>query len=268
MQSNDIKEILRQIRAREAGGFELLYQHYFRFMFSVAYSVPDSEEDSYDVIQSVMLRLYRLDEKLFPSEHELSWLRTVVRNEALMYLRREKPSVPLEEAEHLPAPEQKIEDFVDMDAFRSMTDSLNERQKKVVSMKILSGLRPVFKVLRPHPGRAPDRAREIIRQTSGRPPAVRTFLPPPLPEVPLRVRAHGKAEPAQIRLYACGALHAEDLRLPAPLLIQYFLSFYAGPPQLPVQRAARTALHAHGAAAASALIDRPVRWQRSVGQQA
>lgn len=109
-------------------------------MFSIAYSVLNSEEDSYDVVQSVMMRLYQLDPALFPCGHELSWLRTVVKNEALMYLRRKKATVPLEEAEGFPVLDQRIENFVDMDAFHRLTSQLNERQKRVVSMKILGNM--------------------------------------------------------------------------------------------------------------------------------
>ena len=79
MQSNDIKKILKLVKEKDPSGFDLLYQHYFRFLFSTAYSVLNSEEDSYDVIQSLMMRLYQLDQNLFPRDHELSWLRTVVK---------------------------------------------------------------------------------------------------------------------------------------------------------------------------------------------
>ena len=140
MQSNDIKKILELVKEKDPSGFDLLYQHYFRLLFSIAYSVLNSEDDSYDVIQSVMLRLYQLDQNLFPSDHELSWLKTVVKNEALMHLRREKSTVPLEETADFPVLDQRIEDFVDMDAFYQLTAPLNERQKKVVSMKILGDM--------------------------------------------------------------------------------------------------------------------------------
>ncbi len=140
MQNNDTKRILELVKERDPSGFELLYQHLFRFLFSIAYSVLNNEEDSYDVIQSVMMRLYQLDEELFPSDHELNWLKTVVKNEALMHLRREKATVPLEETAEFPALDQRIEDFVDMDAFNELTAPLNERQKKVVSMKILGDM--------------------------------------------------------------------------------------------------------------------------------
>lgn len=140
MQSKNIKQILELVKEKDPAGFDLLYQQYFRFLFSTAYSVLNSEEDSYDVIQSVMMRLYRLDGKLFPAGHELSWLRTVVKNEALMHLRREKATVPLEETAEFPVQDQRITDFVDMDAFHRLTDSLSERQKTVVTMKILGDM--------------------------------------------------------------------------------------------------------------------------------
>lgn len=128
------------MKEKDPSGFDLLYQHDFRFLFSIAYSVLNSEDDSYDVIQSVMLRLYQLDQNLFPSDHELSWLKTVVKNEALMHLRREKSTAPLDETAEFPVLDQRIEDFVGMDAFYQLTAPLNERQKKVVSMKILGDM--------------------------------------------------------------------------------------------------------------------------------
>lgn len=57
MQSNDIKKILALVKEKNPSGFDLLYQHYFRFLFSVAYSVLNSEEDSYDASLSVGSKL-------------------------------------------------------------------------------------------------------------------------------------------------------------------------------------------------------------------
>ncbi len=140
MKTSELGQVLELVKRKDPEGFELLYRHYFRFLFSVAYSVLGSEEDSYDVIQAVMMRLYQMDEKLFPSSHAYSWLKTVVKNEALMHLRREKPTVPLAETAEVPVLDQRIEDFVDMEAFSKLTAPLNERQKKVVSMKILGDM--------------------------------------------------------------------------------------------------------------------------------
>lgn len=140
METQDIKEIVQLIREKDSQGFELLYRHYFRFLFSAAYSILNNEEDCYDVIQTVMMRLYTLDEKLFPSDHELSWFKTVVKNEALMKLRKEKATVPFEEGFELPVQDQRIEDFVDMDQFHTLTAALNEKQRNVVTMKIMGDM--------------------------------------------------------------------------------------------------------------------------------
>lgn len=140
MDQNEIKNTLELIKQRRSEGFDILYNKYFRFMFGIAYSVLNKESDCYDVIQNVMLRLYTMDEKLFPVDYETAWLHTVVKNEALMYLRREKQTVPLDEIQELPAQDLEIEYFVDMDAFNSMTAPLNNKQKQIVSMKVLGGM--------------------------------------------------------------------------------------------------------------------------------
>ena len=140
MHTNDVKQVFELVKKKDPAGFELLYEHYFRFMFSVAYSVLNNEDSCYDVIQSVMLRLYTLEEELFPSDHELSWLRTVVKNEALMRLRREKATAQLEECFELPVYDQRIEDFVNMDEFNALTAALNEKQRKVVTLKIMGDM--------------------------------------------------------------------------------------------------------------------------------
>ena len=140
MNQNEIKNTLQLIKQHKSEGFDVLYNKYFRFMFGIAYSVLNKESDCYDVIQNVMLRLYAMDEQLFPIDHEVAWLHTVVKNEALMYLRREKQTVPLDEVQELPAQDLEIENFVDMDEFNSMTASLNSKQKQIVSMKVLGGM--------------------------------------------------------------------------------------------------------------------------------
>lgn len=149
VETQNIKEIISLIKSRNSLGFDLLYKHYFRFMFSVAYSVLNNEEDCYDVIQTLMLRLLKLDESLFPTDHELSWLRTVIKNEALMKLRKEKQTVPLDDEIEIPVQDKRIEDFVDMEQFKALIAPLNERQRKVVTMKILGDMthKEISKVL-------------------------------------------------------------------------------------------------------------------------
>lgn len=105
----DLKEILALIRTKNPIGFELLYARYYRLLFSTAYAVLRQESDAMDTVQNAALRLYTMDESLFPSDHELAWLHTVVKNEALMVLRKKKPEHSVDELPEIPAPERQLE---------------------------------------------------------------------------------------------------------------------------------------------------------------
>ena len=72
IKDTDLPEILALIRTKNQAGFELLYARYYRFLFSTAYMVLRQESDAMDAVQNAALRLYTMDESLFPSDHELA----------------------------------------------------------------------------------------------------------------------------------------------------------------------------------------------------
>ena len=85
-----------------------------------------------DAVQNAALRLYTMDESLFPSDHELAWLHTVVKNEALMVLRKKKPEHSVDELPEIPVPERQ--------PVQSMLSSLDQKRQNVVTLKVLGGL--------------------------------------------------------------------------------------------------------------------------------
>lgn len=136
----NLKEILALIRIKNPTGFELLYDGYYRFLFSTAYVVLRQESDAMDAVQNAALRLYTMDESLFPSEHEMAWLHTVVKNEALMFLRKKKPEHSVDEIPEIPVPERQLEMLEDMETVQSMLSSLDQKRQNVVTLKVLGGL--------------------------------------------------------------------------------------------------------------------------------
>ena len=81
-------------------------------------------------VQNALIKLFGLNQQKFPKAHELSWLYVVVKNEALMMLRKEKPSADISAFENkLPVMDKEIEDFVDMENYYTLISSLNETQK-------------------------------------------------------------------------------------------------------------------------------------------
>lgn len=136
----DLSEILALIRKKGPTGFELLYARYYRFLFSTAYMVLRQESDAMGAVQNAALRLYTMDESLFPSDHELAWLHTVVKNEALMVLRKKKTEHSVDELPEIPVPERQLEMLEDMETVQSMLSSLDQKRQNVVTLKVLGGL--------------------------------------------------------------------------------------------------------------------------------
>lgn len=136
-----IETIFDLIKNKELRGFELLYEQYFRIMYGIAHSITGNDEASKDVVQNTLIKLFVLEPHKFPKAHALTWLYTVVKNEALMLLRKEKQTIDISTiVEKMPASDKNIENFADMENYYSLISSLNENQKQVVTLKVLGGL--------------------------------------------------------------------------------------------------------------------------------
>lgn len=72
-----------------------LYESYFKTIYGVALSICKDQEQSYDIVQNVILRLKTLPNDKLPSSGEMTWLYTVTKNEALQEMRRDKGALPL-----------------------------------------------------------------------------------------------------------------------------------------------------------------------------
>lgn len=68
----------------------------------------------------------------------LSWLYTVSKNEALNYLRKNKQFVNIEEIYEIKEETDEIEKIIDVHTYNKIINGLNEKEKEIVSLKILS----------------------------------------------------------------------------------------------------------------------------------
>ncbi len=143
MQKNNqtaIEEIFRICRGGDnRTGVELLYRDYYRTMYGIAFSILKKDDAAEDVIHNVVYKLLRLDSAKFPSRHGLSWLYSVTKNEALMFIRSTPVFEYADEIEAILEEDKNIRDLVDMDSFQRMISGLNDTQKQVVTLKVLGG---------------------------------------------------------------------------------------------------------------------------------
>ena len=86
-----------------------------------------------------MLKLFTLPDNKFPTQNELSWLYTVTKNETLSLLRHEKRAEDIEDME-IPAAKTEIDDFVDMQSYYATIKGLTEKQKEIVTLKVLGDM--------------------------------------------------------------------------------------------------------------------------------
>lgn len=138
-QKQPLNEIFALLRQGNKSGLELLYDFHYNKMYGIAFSVLKNKSMAEDVVHNVTYKFMSMDKNLFPTANEDTWLYSVVKNEALMLLRKEKRIVPIKEIRGICLEDKNIEEFVDLNDFNSMIQSLNDKQKTVVWLKILGG---------------------------------------------------------------------------------------------------------------------------------
>ena len=85
-----LKEIFDLMRRDRKAGVRAIYASYYNKMYGIAFSVVRNETLTEDVVQNVCYKLLTVKGELFPVSNESAWLYSVVKNEALTVLRKEK----------------------------------------------------------------------------------------------------------------------------------------------------------------------------------
>ncbi len=135
-----ISTILDLIKNKNQTGFDLLYEHHYKLMFTTAFSVTQNEEDSQDIVQNVAHKLAIMPVKNFPEKGEVSWLYRVVKNEAINYAKSRKQYDNLDEKVQAPLFDKDLSEVFDMENYYTLIEGLNENQKQVVTLKVLGEL--------------------------------------------------------------------------------------------------------------------------------
>ena len=79
--------------------FESTVKRYISMLYRVAFNYLKNKEDREDSVQNVFIRLYHCRKNFKSEEHLKAWLIRVAINECRNYIRQNRRTVPLEEAE-------------------------------------------------------------------------------------------------------------------------------------------------------------------------
>ncbi|MFI3163915.1 MAG: sigma-70 family RNA polymerase sigma factor [Bacillota bacterium] len=135
-----LKAVLELLKIKDKNGVSILYENYYKAMYSISFSVVQNSEISKDAVQNSIIKLWLLDAKKFPSCGEYCWLFTLIKNETLMLIRKEKSCEDITQYVNIGLCDMDIECLFDMDYYNSLISTLNEFQKEIITLKVLGGL--------------------------------------------------------------------------------------------------------------------------------
>lgn len=115
-----------------------IYEQYQAAMERTAMRILNTNADAEDAVQNAFVRVICNFEKIheIPCEKLRPWLITIVKNEALMLLRKRRPTVPLDD---LACPEPRAEDKSGCRELVGLIRSMPETYRTVLELKLISG---------------------------------------------------------------------------------------------------------------------------------
>ena len=134
----ELGRIFKEFKENDMSSYDFSYKEYYSLIYGIVFSILKNKENSEDVVQNVLIKIFSLDKSKFPDRGSLSWLYTVSKNEALNYLRKNKQFVNIEEIYEIKEETDEIEKIIDVHTYNKIINGLNEKEKEIVSLKILS----------------------------------------------------------------------------------------------------------------------------------
>lgn len=136
--NEELRKIFADLKLNNKESYELLYKNYYSLVYGIVFSIIKNKESTEDIVQEVFVKIYNMSKDKFPEKSELSWLYTVAKNEALSFYRKKKQIVSIEEIYEVSEESNEIEELIDKHTYNKIISGLNDQEKEIVSLKILS----------------------------------------------------------------------------------------------------------------------------------
>ena len=136
----ELRELFIEIKYGNNIAFEKLYKNYKNLVYKIAYGILKNSYDSDDIVQIVFEKIYSIDKDKLPTRNEYSWLYSVTKNETINYLNKKKNHIELEEIYEIEDNNNEINELINKDSYNRLIGKLNENEKEIISLKILSNL--------------------------------------------------------------------------------------------------------------------------------
>lgn len=135
----ELHVLFEKIKNKEDGALDELYKKYSKLIINISFSIVKNREIAEEVLQTIFLKLIQLSPEKIPTKNEFSWLYTVTKNESIQYLRKNNTYVNLDDIYNVEDNNNEIENITNRDSYNKLISKLNNTEKEIVSLKVLSG---------------------------------------------------------------------------------------------------------------------------------
>ena len=134
----ELHEIFQGLHNKNQNAYNQLYEKYYKLVYGIVFSIIKNRQDSEDVTHEIFTKIYKIDVNKLPTDHEASWLFTVSKNECLLFLRKSKPNISIDEIYEMADNSNEMDDVIDKDYYNKLVSGLKEDEKIIISLKVLS----------------------------------------------------------------------------------------------------------------------------------
>lgn len=137
----ELKQLFNELRSSNNNVvFESLYNKYSKLVYKIAFTILKNKDDSEDIVQSVFSKIYTLPKDTLPTRNILSWLYSVTKNESIALFRKNKNTIDIDSIYEIEDTDNEINNVIDNVEFNRLISKLNDKEKEIVSLKLLTDL--------------------------------------------------------------------------------------------------------------------------------
>ena len=138
------EELVSLLKERTNTGFSYLYDHYSGALFSVILNIIPDQTLASDVLQEVLINVFRKIESYDPSKSRLyTWMLNIARNEAIDTVRSKgyrNSQQNREASESVYESAGSVQQNVDRIGLRKLIDALKPDYRQVIELAYFNGL--------------------------------------------------------------------------------------------------------------------------------
>lgn len=133
---DDLLKLLERIIDKDTKAFNLFYNKTYSFVFNIALSVLCNYDYANDVSQNIYIKIFQITEDKLPKYNTISWLRVVIRNEAISFIRNEKKTENTDEYLNVISPTIFENELLDIMSFDYILRYLSNDECEIIILKI------------------------------------------------------------------------------------------------------------------------------------